>query len=345
MPGRRGRPRPSWHSGASPSISYLFQTLFSFAIDPATARRCWFEGFAFPGLLSLGVMMLAVLGLKPFAASAAWPQPGNWSWHDIAVQVVLGLVGHLDLPRLGRLPPRQGRRAQGGARCSAGAGRLRPAVVRHLTGGDDRPTQERRSEMGQDDQVGQGATSDMTRAGKRLPAAARRGYRQGEAHLLERDRGAAAVIAFAVRSSMSLSGRRPGERDGAAAPAPEDAANACRQPVRGGLRRVPGRRSPPIAQPACDIDQAQRLFGQQPRPTAEVERLLVDCQKAGSTDYRVYMFLGVMARDAGNRERAIEFLKKAHDMAPAGAEPGARARLHSGGRACRAKRATSTRRS
>ena len=73
---------------------------------------------------------------------------------------------------------------------------------------------------------------------------------------------------------------------------------------------------PAIAQPACDIDQAQRLFGQQPRPTAEVERLLVDCQNAGSTDYRVYMFLGVMARDAGESERAIEFLKKAHDMAP-----------------------------
>ncbi len=73
---------------------------------------------------------------------------------------------------------------------------------------------------------------------------------------------------------------------------------------------------PAIAQPACDIDQAQRLFGQQPRPTAEVERLLVECQKAGSTDYRVYMFLGVMARDGGESERAIEFLKKAHDMAP-----------------------------
>ncbi|HTB41592.1 MAG TPA: glycosyltransferase family 2 protein [Reyranella sp.] len=70
--------------------SYIFQTLFSFAIDPATARRCWFEGIAFPGLLSLGVMMLAVLGLKPFAAAAVWPQSGNWSWHDIAVQVVLG---------------------------------------------------------------------------------------------------------------------------------------------------------------------------------------------------------------------------------------------------------------
>ena len=70
------------------------------------------------------------------------------------------------------------------------------------------------------------------------------------------------------------------------------------------------------AQPGCDIEEAQRLFGQQPRPTAEVERLLAACQTAGSTDYRVYMFLGVMARDAGNREQAINHLQKAHEMAP-----------------------------
>ena len=70
------------------------------------------------------------------------------------------------------------------------------------------------------------------------------------------------------------------------------------------------------AQPGCDIEQAQRLFGQQPRPTAEVERLLAACQTAGSTDYRVYMFLGVMARDAGDREQAINHLQKAHEMAP-----------------------------
>jgi len=69
------------------------------------------------------------------------------------------------------------------------------------------------------------------------------------------------------------------------------------------------------AQPGCDVDQAQRLFGQQPRPTAEVERLLAVCEAAGSTDYRVYMFLGVMARDAGDREQAISYLRKAHDMA------------------------------
>lgn len=70
------------------------------------------------------------------------------------------------------------------------------------------------------------------------------------------------------------------------------------------------------AQPGCDVEQAQRLFGQQPRPTAEVARLLAACQAAGSTDYRVYMFLGVMARDAGDREEAIKYLHKAHEMAP-----------------------------
>lgn len=70
------------------------------------------------------------------------------------------------------------------------------------------------------------------------------------------------------------------------------------------------------AQPGCDVDQAQRLFGQQPRPTAEVQQLLAACQGAGSTDYRVYMFLGVMARDAGDRAQAINYLQKAHEMAP-----------------------------
>jgi hypothetical protein len=31
-----------------------------------------------------------VLSLKPFTGSAAWPQPGNWSWREIGVLVVLG---------------------------------------------------------------------------------------------------------------------------------------------------------------------------------------------------------------------------------------------------------------
>jgi tetratricopeptide (TPR) repeat protein len=69
------------------------------------------------------------------------------------------------------------------------------------------------------------------------------------------------------------------------------------------------------AQTGCDIEQAQRLFGEQPRPTAEVERLLAACQAIGSTDYRVYMFLGVMARDADHREQAIAYLRQSHAMA------------------------------
>ncbi|RYD92383.1 MAG: tetratricopeptide repeat protein, partial [Sphingomonadales bacterium] len=70
------------------------------------------------------------------------------------------------------------------------------------------------------------------------------------------------------------------------------------------------------AQQPCEIDEAQRMFGEQPRPTAEIERLLAACQAAASTDYRVYMFLGVLARDAGDRKQAIAHLRKAHEMAP-----------------------------
>ncbi|HEY2876457.1 MAG TPA: tetratricopeptide repeat protein [Reyranella sp.] len=74
-------------------------------------------------------------------------------------------------------------------------------------------------------------------------------------------------------------------------------------------------------QQGCEIEEAQRLFGQQPRPTATVEPLLSACVAAGSTDYRVYMFLGVMARDAGDRERAIDYLKKAHQLDPSAPNP------------------------
>ena len=70
------------------------------------------------------------------------------------------------------------------------------------------------------------------------------------------------------------------------------------------------------AQHGCEIEEAQRLFGQNPRPTEKVERLLAACQVSGSTDYRVYMFLGVIARDAGDSELAATHLRKAHAMAP-----------------------------
>jgi cellulose synthase/poly-beta-1,6-N-acetylglucosamine synthase-like glycosyltransferase len=39
---------------------YLFVTLSSFSIDPSTARRCWLQGIAFPGVVSLLVMLYTV---------------------------------------------------------------------------------------------------------------------------------------------------------------------------------------------------------------------------------------------------------------------------------------------
>jgi cellulose synthase/poly-beta-1,6-N-acetylglucosamine synthase-like glycosyltransferase len=44
-----------WHA-----IAYLFGTLMCFAIDWKTARRCWFEAFLFPGLVSLAIMVYSV---------------------------------------------------------------------------------------------------------------------------------------------------------------------------------------------------------------------------------------------------------------------------------------------
>ena len=71
-------------------VCYLFQTLFSFAIDPATSRRAWFEGLTFPGLLSVAIMATAVLGIGPLADGTAWAHPDHWSPRDIAVQLILG---------------------------------------------------------------------------------------------------------------------------------------------------------------------------------------------------------------------------------------------------------------
>ena len=40
-------------------ITYLFITLSTFALDPATARRTWFQGLRFPGLISLLIIAYA----------------------------------------------------------------------------------------------------------------------------------------------------------------------------------------------------------------------------------------------------------------------------------------------
>ncbi len=42
------------------AISYLFVTLFSFALDSGTARRAWKEGILFPGVISLLIIIYSV---------------------------------------------------------------------------------------------------------------------------------------------------------------------------------------------------------------------------------------------------------------------------------------------
>jgi cellulose synthase/poly-beta-1,6-N-acetylglucosamine synthase-like glycosyltransferase len=69
-------------------VIHLFETLLCFTIDPAASRRCWFEGLTFPGLFSVGLMAIAVSGVK-LVGSTAWAAPEGWSWGDIAVQLIL----------------------------------------------------------------------------------------------------------------------------------------------------------------------------------------------------------------------------------------------------------------
>jgi cellulose synthase/poly-beta-1,6-N-acetylglucosamine synthase-like glycosyltransferase len=74
-------------------VAYLFETLFSFAIDPPTGSRTWFEGLVFPGLISLGIMLIAVSGLTLFSGAADWMEVGRWSWRDIPIQLILAWNG------------------------------------------------------------------------------------------------------------------------------------------------------------------------------------------------------------------------------------------------------------
>jgi cellulose synthase/poly-beta-1,6-N-acetylglucosamine synthase-like glycosyltransferase len=70
-------------------VAYLFETLFSFAIDPPTGSRTWFEGLVFPGVISLGIMLIAVSGLALFSGAADWMEVDHWSWRDIPIQIIL----------------------------------------------------------------------------------------------------------------------------------------------------------------------------------------------------------------------------------------------------------------
>ena len=73
--------------------------------------------------------------------------------------------------------------------------------------------------------------------------------------------------------------------------------------------------------PVCQLDEAQTLFDKPSRDDDAIRHLLQACIDAGSTDYRVYMLLGVTARDQSDLDDAAKFLEKAHDLAPRESAP------------------------
>lgn len=71
----------------------------------------------------------------------------------------------------------------------------------------------------------------------------------------------------------------------------------------------------------CDIDGAQRLMAQQPRPDAQIQTMLDQCRSAGSADYRVDLLAGVLARDDRRLQDAVDLLARAHQQAPGELSP------------------------
>jgi cellulose synthase/poly-beta-1,6-N-acetylglucosamine synthase-like glycosyltransferase len=66
-------------------VVYIFETLFSFAIDPATARRAWLPGLLFPGVISLAIMIVFFLPRQtlPFLGSLTSGAAQGWVWYDL----------------------------------------------------------------------------------------------------------------------------------------------------------------------------------------------------------------------------------------------------------------------
>jgi len=75
-------------------IVFLFETLFSFLIDPATARRAWFEGFTFPGLISLAFMIVFFVPrhVFPFLDAFMAVDPHGWTSFDVLRQCMYAWI-------------------------------------------------------------------------------------------------------------------------------------------------------------------------------------------------------------------------------------------------------------
>lgn len=69
-------------------VVFLFETSFCLLIDPATARRTWLEGLTFPGLISLGLMVIFFIPehMSPFFDRLLYETTLRWTAYDALKQ-------------------------------------------------------------------------------------------------------------------------------------------------------------------------------------------------------------------------------------------------------------------
>ncbi len=74
--------------GRTGMIVFVFETLFSFIIDPATAKRAWLEGMTFPGLITLAFMTIFFLPkhISPFIDHLMATAPHGFNSYDALKQ-------------------------------------------------------------------------------------------------------------------------------------------------------------------------------------------------------------------------------------------------------------------
>ena len=130
---------------------------------PTPAGKCWFEGIDLSGPALARRHDASRSRAEAFIGSTDLASPGRWSWRDIGRSlVILGWSAHLDPGRWGvyRIDKAGAPKwLRNSLLVLVGYGPLLcaiswAAIIAQL--------RKRRSEMGQDDQVGQGETADMT---------------------------------------------------------------------------------------------------------------------------------------------------------------------------------------
>lgn len=96
---------PSWAWAALSGFwginvaTHCFVTFSSFGIDPGTARRAWFEGLTFPGLVSLGIMAFSLVPESRLPPGLVTPDPGSpLDGGDVAVLLMYAWAGLNMLP-------------------------------------------------------------------------------------------------------------------------------------------------------------------------------------------------------------------------------------------------------